>query len=285
MTGTQTPAGSEHPEALLASYVDGSASEGERGLAEDHLASCGRCREEVDLARAGRQALRALTELPAPGLAPQILARLPATVPSSSAEEAIAQGSVLSMPQASWEDRRRDERARRRVRWGAALAAAASVAALALFGTGVFSIGGGRHTAGAPAVTAPGQAAVGPAPSVLLGSTDYGPSSIAALAQRLAGGTKAQPSQREAPAPLVPSFQAPMGPVRTAPSPAAVANCLERGGGLEPGATPVYLEEATYQGTPAYIGGFLTAGGSPKLVVLAVTRDGCQPLYVIRQPA
>ena len=56
-----------HPDALLAEYVDGALAQGERAVVERHLDACERCREEVALARTARSALASVTEAPAPG--------------------------------------------------------------------------------------------------------------------------------------------------------------------------------------------------------------------------
>jgi hypothetical protein len=60
-------------------------------------------------------------------------------------------------------------------------------------------------------------------------------------------------------------------------------DCLRRGGGLPPRARPVHAEEATFRGTPAFVGAFETgaAGGRQYLLVLAVDRSTCDALYVI----
>ena len=63
------PPSMPHPDELLAGYVDGSATPGERRIVEEHLAGCATCQEEVELAGAARAALVALPELGAPGLA------------------------------------------------------------------------------------------------------------------------------------------------------------------------------------------------------------------------
>ena len=62
-----------HPEELLAGYVDGSAAPDERRAVEAHLATCGRCREEVDLAMSSHAALASLPELAAPGVSAAVL--------------------------------------------------------------------------------------------------------------------------------------------------------------------------------------------------------------------
>jgi hypothetical protein len=55
-----------HPEELLAGYVDGTLSAKDRVAVEAHLAECGRCSREVELAAGARTALRSLPEVPAP---------------------------------------------------------------------------------------------------------------------------------------------------------------------------------------------------------------------------
>lgn len=57
---------SDHPRDLYADFVDGALEPADRARVELHLAACPPCREEIDLALAGRHALDALPELPAP---------------------------------------------------------------------------------------------------------------------------------------------------------------------------------------------------------------------------
>jgi hypothetical protein len=56
----------EHPDILLAEYVDGTLAPDARAEVEAHLAGCDRCREEVTLAEEARTALARLPEVPAP---------------------------------------------------------------------------------------------------------------------------------------------------------------------------------------------------------------------------
>jgi hypothetical protein len=55
-----------HPEELLADYVDGSLGDAARASVDAHLDGCPRCREEVGLAGAARAALRKLPQVEAP---------------------------------------------------------------------------------------------------------------------------------------------------------------------------------------------------------------------------
>jgi len=56
----------EHPDELLASYVDDDLGRKDRALAEAHLAACERCRLEVSMARRARAALAGLPEVRPP---------------------------------------------------------------------------------------------------------------------------------------------------------------------------------------------------------------------------
>src|SRR5436190_23362360 len=55
-----------HPEELLASFADGTASVDERALVEAHLLFCQPCRREIEEARRAIAALERLPELEAP---------------------------------------------------------------------------------------------------------------------------------------------------------------------------------------------------------------------------
>jgi Putative zinc-finger len=64
-----------HPEEALAAYVDGVATLQERASVEAHLAFCPRCREDIERARAAKDAVASLPEMPAPeGTAAAVLA-------------------------------------------------------------------------------------------------------------------------------------------------------------------------------------------------------------------
>jgi hypothetical protein len=56
----------DHPQDLLAEYVDGALSGDDLARVESHVSSCQVCREEVALAGRARTALAALPEIPVP---------------------------------------------------------------------------------------------------------------------------------------------------------------------------------------------------------------------------
>jgi putative zinc finger protein len=66
----------DHPEELLAEYVEGSLEADDRARVEAHLASCSVCSEEVAMAGEARTVLTALPEVPVPfGTEQRILQR------------------------------------------------------------------------------------------------------------------------------------------------------------------------------------------------------------------
>jgi hypothetical protein len=66
-----------------------------------------------------------------------------------------------------------------------------------------------------------------------------------------------------------------------------VISCLRGASGVDQSINPFYLEAASFQGTPAFIGAFVippaASGGNSHLLVVAASQNGCQPLYVVRQ--
>ena len=72
---------SDHPEELLAGYVEGTLDSDERALVEAHLSTCDPCREEVALADEARTALGALPELEAPAGIPLAVRRARRGIP------------------------------------------------------------------------------------------------------------------------------------------------------------------------------------------------------------
>lgn len=254
-----------HPEDLLAGYVDGTLTEKERAVVESHLTTCETCREEVALARAAIPALAALPDEPVPlGVVGPVLA----------------------------EARRRDERRigsrLGRLQWGLGLAAAAAlVAVLAVtipnLGGGTDNStraanvgGGGAGAAGSEAATAPKDAL-----SALGGleheSTDYDQSSVQALA-----GLAAREGASFSIAELAPSASTtPVpAPAKELTDPSAAIRCL-RSSGAEISADHqlVRLIEASYEGTPAYLGVFLEGPGAGQaadtVVIWIVSKQSC----------
>ncbi len=240
---------SVHPDELLADFVDGSLDAEEHARVERHVAGCARCTEEVSLAGEARSALRALPQLDAPGLSVE---DLHVVTPITKARR-LMRGS--------------------RIAWGAGVAAAAALVVV----FALTSLHPSHTTSGAALAPVPAGKAHG-LPGVLENGTDYDAQSISSLASRLVGG---QGRLTAGPAAQYGSNdQAAGGPI---------LSCLQQGAGLDASAAPTYLEIATYQGTPVFVGAFVTqppagTGSSSHLLVVVVTQQGCQPVTVVRQP-
>jgi hypothetical protein len=274
-----------HPDELLAGYVDGSAPPDERRAVERHVAACERCRSETELAASARAALVSLPELEAPGLADAGLdafRREPAE--EFAAGRSTGRESLLSRIRARpsrihWD----------RVALGAGLAAAA--------GLFVIFIAVGLTRSGQRASNGPALAAspVSGLPRVIDRGATYSPITLQALSSQLRAPAAQGKTLNLAPTgPPLDRFAPASGEQANAPSPAtnvsgpaSVLACLRTGTGLLSSAQPIYLEAADFQGTPAYVGAFVlppaASGSSPHLIVVAVSRTGCQPLYEVRQ--
>src|SRR5438105_5740568 len=166
----------EHPEELLAAYVEGSSEPPERQAVESHLDTCAQCRSDVELATSARAAMASLPELEAPGLAGAGLDgyRSPATsVPA--VEEAFGAGPVPTG---------NVRRLVRRVHWdrvalGAGLAAAAGL--FVIFAViGIARTGGGRSNPSR--ASSASNAAL---PPVIARGAAYSATSLQALAGQL----------------------------------------------------------------------------------------------------
>ncbi len=251
-----------HPEELLATYVEGEASVAERTRVETLLSACTECRREVELAVQARAALQSLPELHAPEL--RIEGGLPSTAPKAAGSS--RRGVLTRARESSWE----------RLAWGAGLVAAGSLVALFVL----------VQLSGTPSQQGAGQAPQRAAESDLgstSGARDYTPASLDALARRLVASNRsalAAEQSAPAPAPTQTGEQQPTANMRD-----RARDCLRRGGGLRPTARLVYVEDASFRGTPAFVGAFESGapGDGRYLLVLAVDTRTCDALYVINR--
>jgi Putative zinc-finger len=254
----------DHPDELLVGYVDGSASAEERRAVDAHLVSCSQCREELALATKARTALGSLPELEAPGLAAGGIEGLRA----ADARDDLA---------ARREAKREGRRARQ---WQASWVALGGVAAVLVFLAVlpfVLNRGGADMVAGG--VQSAPEATPAPAPlypGVVDRGFAYDQDSIQALAQELAGEKRTSGSNPLSSAPGMRAADA---------SSDQVVRCAIEGTGLPSDTVPIYLEEATYEGTPAYVVAVRTEGGArAHLRVYAVSQEGCTFLFEADQP-
>jgi anti-sigma factor RsiW len=277
----------DHPEELLAGYVDGSATPQERVAVEAHLASCQRCREEAGLAAAARTALASLPQLDPPGLARLGVPGLRGTglkaVPDTTEE--ATRSAPAKQPQRI--------PGGGRPAWVPALAAAVIVVIAGLVSLPFLLRGGGGAATARSTPAAPGPSE-SPVPALLDVGASYTPATLNVLAKRLAPAARlAELAPSTTPGATQPAFGSGatpgLGKVATDSADRAASrgalDCLVAGGGLEQDAVPVYLEAATFKGVPAYIGAFARPGSRLNLVVVAVSRGTCQPLYTLSRPA
>jgi hypothetical protein len=255
-----------HPDELLAAFVDGSGSPDDIRSIESHLASCAECRADVAFARAGRTAMADLPELEEPGIARMDLPGL------------LKEADAQIQPPTYLEERRGRGRLWEQVAWAAAVAAVVA----GIVGAVVLISRQAPTTSTSAPAKAPPQAEVTSsfAPAVVSNGIDYSPDSVTALAKRLAlpGNPAPVPS-----AFTLPDARSSFSGAHGQLDPATVASCLREGSGLGGEAIPTYLELATFNSTPAYVGVFPSDAGGPHLLLIVVSVEGCQPLFVVSQ--
>ena len=274
-----------HPENLLAEYVDGTLDAPERAEVEAHLARCETCRTDVDLAGAGRMALRSLGERDVP---PDVVRPgLGRRVPRGPSGEG---GRVL--------------------RRAAPLAIAAAVIGLLSF---FVSTGAGRPSgASVPESRASGAAPSTPpapstAPILRRSGRDYTRVDVRSLASALAtqfgplqaaagtgGASSAGATSAGKSASSTNAVRATASPATTSMAPNAGADssvpltgapatvCLHTAG-RRPGSL-LELIEARYRGLPAFITAFLRDGGHRTIAVWVIDARDCSVLTTITHP-
>jgi anti-sigma factor RsiW len=273
-----------HPDELLAAFVDGTASLPERAEVEAHLSFCPVCREEIELARGARASLRLLAEVEAPEL-DRTAFGVPA--PAPGAERAGRGRFVDTPPQdlvaaaSTPGTTSRPGPARRRAvaRWQVRTVQASLVAAAVLIAVAVFANLGSGHRASPAAGSkdsstvqfAPGESPIRPPAQA------YSATSLTRLAHTLAREVQREPQHFSSESPNPAATSADLADGVTA----ATVSCVQQATGL--GGTLYYAQGATYEGTDAYIGAFITAEGQHRsLLVVAVSVDGCRTLRFIR---
>ena len=252
-----------HPDELLAPYVDGSLTEAERADVERHVRGCARCRREAALASGARAAIRAIPDAASPG-------DLAAAAIEAAARNARPPKLAAATP----------SRSDSRPRWlGWATAAAGVAAALIVASIVLPNIGAGR-SGSAPEAAAPALRALAPATAVEVQDADYDTAAVQGLAAAYRpAGASPVPAAEQAGGGAA-TFGASAGSTTrlNAGGLGAAAACVSNAFG-QPGGTLVRLIQARYQGTPAYIGVYLVgpgAGQPPNRVrVYIAARDDC----------
>lgn len=250
-----------HPEDLLAEYVDGTLAENERAVLDAHLAGCARCREEVEAAARAVSALASLEEEPVPlGVTGPVLAEARRSAPSAAPRR-----------RPLWE----------RYQWAGGLAAAAAL--LLLVAVLVPQLTGRSADDSAGSGTTGATAEAGAAEDATLGAPeavelevldeDLDDRDLERIAKDAAAVAPSLP-QREVSA------------TSRAADP-AIACLLESGMTIDDRDVLVRVIEASYLGTPAYVGVFHEGpgGGEPadKILVWVVSKPGCSLLTGLSQ--
>jgi putative zinc finger protein len=256
----------DHPDELLAEYVDGALGPDARGRIDAHLDGCARCRREVALAREARERLAALPELPAPAdLDLAVRRRRPAA------------------PSRAW-------RVVAPVAAAAVLVAGGIVVLSQLEGTEERGVAGGGGGGGAPLAPEPSPEAAGseagdrtlaqaaPGPRYSESSTDYGRADLSTLARGL------RDDAREALggglAPTATAFYGAFDPSTLPPRLRDVYRCVVADVPPEQLIVPFTIEAASFEGEPAYVASFLQ-GPAPdqpydRILIWVVGRQDCK---------
>jgi hypothetical protein len=262
----------EHPQTLLAEYVEGTLAPDPRAEVEAHLAGCDRCREEVVLAREARTGLARLPQVPAP------------------------EGLTFSVR----------SRARRAPAPGAGRWVAVAAAAAVLVAGGIVAVSAVLRTdeEAASVSEAPAGGAPAPAPEQVHGQAgelldrpdrlpsyresdrDYDVGDLGSLV----GGLRrlADTAVKAGRVPTVAAFSqeadrgALTGRIRSA------LDCILRDDPPDEPVVPFTIEAAAFRGEPAYVATFLR-GPVPdrppdRILVRIVSRDSCRLRYTAIQP-
>lgn len=252
----------QHPEELLAEYVDGALGPEDRALVEAHLLACAACREDVSLAGGARDALGSLPELDVPA---------GATWPV--VERARRRRTLL--PGIPWNPR---------VAW--ATAGAAAVAAAVVWGfVATRTPSGDQAAAPAPAAEeraeAPGVAADRAGADYPLYRTsdqDYEPASLRELAVDLAAEAQVALDQgfQEPPAAFYANGRALS---RLTPQATTSLSCVTEAVAPGRALVPFVVEAARFEGELAYVAAFLQAEAPDRayteLTIYVVSREEC----------
>jgi len=262
---TTTP---EHPEELLAPYVDGALDASARAGVDAHLASCERCREEVELATRARTALRALPEPAVPASIGRVVARRVDRLEAAAgprwasrlglaaAAAIVVLGAVVIVPRLGSDGDR-----------GAVTAMASDAA---------------QEEADAPAFA--GEGAIGALPDAVRPPSlerldrDYDAQSVADLAREVARNPVPGAGAADPAASSEASFERDAEEFRDA------IRCTERWAEDLEGGVALRVIEATYEGAPAYLGVYRRdAEDGSDVLVWVLGRAGCDLITLTEQ--
>jgi hypothetical protein len=258
----------EHPDELLAEYVDGALGPEDRTRVEAHLADCEACGGDVLMARNARGALAGLPELEAPpGLALEVRRRARGSggggrawrvVAPIAAAAVLVAGGIVILSQLS----NGEEAARTAEGGGAEQPAAAPEAAPQEVGEAEAADVAGRRS---------------PVPRYSESDTDYSNADLASLARRLRD--EARVALDGGLARTSTEFYAGFDVSAFPPELRDVYRCVVAEVPPEQLIVPFAIEAASFQGEPAYIASFLQ-GPAPdqpydRILMWVVGREDC----------
>jgi hypothetical protein len=254
---------SDHPDVLLAEYVDGTLPPEARAEVDAHLLICDRCRREVDLAGEARGVLVALPEVAAPEGLPLAVRRRTGRRPAPRAARlvaAVAAAAVLVAGGIVIFRSLADERA-------------APVGA----GAGESFEEAGEQTAAPEAAAQDATLARTALPTYTESGRDYGQSDLVPLGRRIRD--EARVALQGGVAPTATRFYAGFEPDAFTTRVTEAIECSLREVPPEELLVPFSIEAASFEGEPAYVAAFLQ-GPAPdrpydRVVLWVVARDSC----------
>ncbi|MGZ4132420.1 MAG: zf-HC2 domain-containing protein [Actinomycetota bacterium] len=247
-----------HPDELLPDYADGALGGRDLESVRSHLPTCGRCREAVALAGAGRRAVRSMS---------------PPVVPAGLGDAAIREA-----------ERRTAQGAPRPVRetpagqppaWYRWAGIAAGVAAVLVLVALVLPRVGQGPSGAASAEGSAAKAPTGPL-TLEVQHGNYDTASLQALGVAFGATVVRSSSAPVAQAETSAGAALPAGSLSPEATPKALA-CVQKAWPTLDGQDPVRLIAARYEGRPAYLAFYLQgpgAGEPPDLLSITVTWAG-----------
>jgi hypothetical protein len=269
----------QHPEELLAEFVEGTLGPEDRARVESHLSACASCREEVALAGPAREALSTLPELDAPA------------------------GTTWPVVQRARQRKRWLPPLSPRVAWATAGAAAVVIiVAFALIGGQIIptsqeaagpeaerELSARDEEAGDNAFSSadPETAQKGLAyPRFRRTAQDYDGAALASLAEDLAGQAK-QALDRGFPEPPALYYTRTSALLALDARTKRALTCVGKAVSPDRSLAPFTVVAARFEGEPVYVGAFLQADGPDRpyaeLVLYVVSREGCALRSFARQ--
>ncbi|HYH28138.1 MAG TPA: zf-HC2 domain-containing protein [Actinomycetota bacterium] len=266
----------EHPDHLLAEYVDGALSQEDRAGVEAHVASCGRCRDEVGLARQALEHLRAAPPVEPPfGLTREVVrtARRPALWQRPVAWAAL--GSAAAVVAGGLFLATRDQPI---IADGALTPASVGAPERdAPTGASIQEEGGEASLASAPADL--------PYPVLRASPANHTPTTLGERARALA--TESRSALDGGFPPNATVFYSNVRLRDVDPPIAEALRCASAGTPPDTAAVPFVIETVRFEGIPAYLVSFLRGEGPDapydQIQLLVVDRESCTLRHFSRQ--